>query len=355
MYNGVKVLDIHAHVFAPGHGMQILAWMLAGNSPLSDDPRRDLPHFGMTEESWAKTNGEHLALIKDRSIDYQLLGPRPFLMAGWMQRHLLAPWSRFVNNMIARQVSMSPDTFVGAAQLPQDAHAEDLRGCLPELDRCVNELGFKAVYLSPDPTGDRKSPGMDTRYWDPVYERCERLGIPIIVHGTNCTDPRLAPIPTNYQIGFVMEQYLATQLLSHGDVFHRFPELKIVVCHCGGALDRFIKTDPHLSQKDLSKNLFFDTNALDLNFLEAAIKQRTPQRMCYGTEVPGSGTAIRPETGRPGDDLVPIIGGFDFLTEDEKLCIFNRNPAAVCPGLGALDQQPQSNTPVGRIMSSVGA
>ena len=355
MYKGVKVLDVHAHVYAPGHGMQTLAWMLAGNHAISDDPRRDLPHFGMTEETWAKANGEHLALIEDRSIDAQLLGPRPFLMAGWMQPHLLSPWARFVNNMIARQVSLSPDTFVGAAQLPQNAHAEDLRDCLPELDRCVNELGFKGVYLSPDPTGDRKSPGMDQRYWDPVYERCQHYGIPIIVHGTNCTDPRIATIPENYQIGFVWEQYLATQLLSHGEVFDRFPELKIVVCHCGGALDRFIKTDRHLSQKDLSKNLFFDTNALDLNFLEAAIKQRTPQRMCYGTEVPGSGPAIRPETGRPGDDLVPVIGGFEFLTEEDKLLIFNKNPAAVCPGLGALDIQPQRARSPGQMAAAVGA
>lgn len=337
MYNGTKVLDIHSHVSAPGHGLQMLAYMLTTNTPFSMDPRKNLPELGMTEEAWIQTNDDHLALLDDRSIDAQLLGPRPVFMAGWMQPHLLEAWARFVNNMIARQVSLSPDKFVGAAQLPQNAHAEDLRGCLPELDRCVHELGFKAVYLSPDPTGDRKSPGMDQRYWDPVYERCQRLGIPIIVHGTNCSDPRIAPISENYQIGFVWEQYLATQLLSHGDVFHRFPELKVVVCHCGGALDRFIKTDRHISQKDLSKNLFFDTNALDLHFLEAAIKQRTPQQMCYGTEVPGSGPAIRPETGRPGDDLVPVIAAFDFLSEDDKLTIFNRNPAAVCPGLGALD------------------
>jgi predicted TIM-barrel fold metal-dependent hydrolase len=238
--------------------------------------------------------------------------------------------------MIAKQVSLSPHKFVGAALLPQNPDAEDLRDCVQEIDRCVTELGFRAVYLSPDPSGDRRSPGMDERYWDPVYERCQRHGIPIVVHGTNCTDPRLKSLPHNYQIGFVWEQFLATQLLAHGEVFERFPELKIVVCHCGGALDRFIKSDWHMPQKDRSKNLFFDTNALDLHFLEAAIKQRTPARMCFGTEVPGSGRAVRPETGRPGDDLVPIIGGFEFLSEDDKLIIFNKNPAHVCPGLGNL-------------------
>jgi predicted TIM-barrel fold metal-dependent hydrolase len=337
MYGGVKVLDIHSHVYAPTHGMQVLSMMMATNTPITTNPlTQSLPEMGLTEEAWIKRVGEHVAMLDDRQIDAQLIGPRPFLMMGHMQPHLLPHWTRFVNNMIAKQVTLAPDRFVGAAQLPQNPDADDLSHCVPELDRCVHELGFKAVYLSPDPTGDRRSPGMDDAYWDPVYERCQRLNIPIIVHGTNCTDRRIKTIPHNYQIGFVWEQYLATQLLSHGDVFLRFPELRVVVCHCGGALDRFIKTDYHMAQKDLSKNLYFDTNALDLDFLEAAIKQRTPARLCFGTEVPGSGRSIRPETGRPGDDLVPIIGGFDFLSEQDKKTIFHHNPGHVCPGLGAL-------------------
>lgn len=337
MYKDIKVLDIHAHVSSPMHGTTALGLMLASNTPTKIDPRTtENERLGLTAENWDKFVGHHLGLMDDYNIDAQLLGPRPFLMLGWMKQHMLQSWTRYVNNSIYKQVSMAPTRFVGAAQLPQDAYADDLSGCIPELERCVNELGFKAVYLSPDPTGDRRSPGMNTRYWDPVYAKCQEFGIPIIVHGTTCTDPRIDIIPQNYQIGFVWEQYLATQLLSHGDVFERFPELKIVICHCGGALDRFIKSDPHLSQRDVSKNLFFDTNAPDLDFLTAAIKQRTPARMCFGTEAPGSGAAIRPETGRPGDDLVPVISGFDFLSEADKCRIFHDNAAHVCPGLGAL-------------------
>lgn len=338
MFQGTKVLDIHAHVSAPMHGTPMLALMLASNTPITIDPRSKLDYkLGLTEENWAESVGKHVALLDDYNIDAQLIGPRPFLMLGWMNQHLLPAWTRYVNNLVHKQVMLAPDRFVGAAQLPQNADANDLSDCVPEIERAVHELNFKAVYLSPDPTGDRRSPGMNTRYWDPVYATCQELGIPIIVHGTNCMDPRIDIIPANYQIGFVWEQYLATQLLSHGDVFDRFPELKIVVCHCGGALDRFIKTDhEHLSQRDLTRNLFFDTNAPDLHFLEAAIKQRTPERICFGTEVPGSGGAIRPETGRPGDDLVPVIGGFDFLSDGDKKRIFHDNPAHVCPGLGAL-------------------
>jgi predicted TIM-barrel fold metal-dependent hydrolase len=338
MHNNYKVLDIHAHVSAPGHGTTALAFMLASNTPLDVDPRKvELPHLGITEEGWHAANKRHLQEIDSRNIDCQLLGPRPFLMLGWMQPHLLPGWSRFVNNMIAKQVSLTPDRFVGACQLPQNPDADDLSDCVPEIERCAKELGFKGVYLSPDPSGDRRSPGMNTRYWDPVYRKCEELDLPIVVHGTNCCDPRVAAIPHNYQIGFVWEQYLATQLLLHSDVFERFPKLRVVICHCGGALDRFLPEDKeHMSQNLRIGNLYFDTNAPDLHFLEAAIKQRTPERMCFGTEVPGSGRAIRASNGRPGDDLVPVIDGFAFLSEADKRTIFHDNPGKVCPGLGAL-------------------
>lgn len=335
MFNGQKVLDIHAHVSAPNNGTQTLAMMLAGNSPIEFDPRVvDVPMLGMTAEEWDICTKRHLAEIDSRSIDRQLLGPRPFLMLGWMQPHLLPAWTRLVNNMIAKQVSMAPDRFVGAAQLPQNADAPDLSHCLPELERCVHELGFKAVYLSPDPTGDRRSPGMHKPYWYPVYEACEKHGLPIIVHGTNCTDHRIDVIPSNYQIGFVWEQYLATQLFLHSDVFDRFPGLKVVICHCGGALDRFLPEDAmHSAPNPRVGNLWFDTNAPNKIFLEAAIKQRGVEQMCFGTEVPGSGRAVSKATGRPGDDLVPIIDSFEFLNAADKHAIFHANPAHVCPGL----------------------
>ena len=59
--------------------------------------------------------------------------------------------------------------------------------------------------------------------------------------------------------------------------------------------------------------------------------------MLFGTEAPGSGAAVRrSETGQTGDDLVPVIGAFDFLSEEEKIKIFNENPARVIPALGKI-------------------
>lgn len=336
MYKNTRVLDVHAHVSPPPAARNFVLPMMASNtarkSPLSQGGE---PGPGLSDEDFRKASQQHVDYMNARNIDVQIIGPRPFLMLGWMQEHLLPAWTRFVNDAIHKQVTLFPDRFHGAAQLPQNSEAPDLSHCLPELERCVNEYGFIAVYASPDPGGRRTTPGMHEPYWFPLYEKCQALGLPIIVHGTNSLDRRFGVVPQNYQLGFYTEQYLATQFLSHGDVFERYPELKVVVCHCGGGLNRFIPTDTHLAQKDLSRNLFFDTCGYDLNFLEAAIKQRGVSQMCFGTEAPGSGGAVRPETGRTSDDLVPVIEGFEFLSEADRVQIFNGNPAKVFPQLVA--------------------
>ncbi|HSZ40490.1 MAG TPA: amidohydrolase family protein [Trebonia sp.] len=337
MYNNVRVLDVHGHVSVPFSANSFLVLMMGSNTPMASPIGQDKAGpAGVTQEDFRAAALGHATYMDDRDIDVQIIGPRPFLMLGWMEPHLLPSWTRYVNDMIHQQCQLVPDRFLGAAMLPQHSDAPDLSNCLDELNRCVTELGFAAAYVSPDPGGRRTTPGMHEDYWYPLYARVQELGIPLIVHGTNSLDPRFRVVPHNYQLGFYTEQYLAGQFLSHGDVFERFPELKVIICHCGGGLDRFIPTDPHIAQKDLSENLFYDTCAYDLNFLEAAIKQRGVPRLLFGSEAPGSGRAVRPETGRTSDDLVPIIGAFDFITEDDKIKIFNENPARVVPALAKI-------------------
>jgi predicted TIM-barrel fold metal-dependent hydrolase len=332
MYRDYKVLDVHAHVSAPTVAYALVGQMMGANTPIRS-PFRYGGRLVVPEAELEASVAKHVAYIDERNIDVQIIGPRPYLMLAWMEPHLLPAWCEYTNDLINAQCSLHPSRFLGACQLPQRSDLPDTSNCIAELDRCVNELGFVAAYVSPDPGGNRTTPGMHDPYWFPLYERCQALDVPLIIHGSNTLDPRYRIIPQNYQIAFVTEQYGAVQCLSHGDVFDRFPDLRVVSCHCGGALNRFIPTDHHLAQRDLRDNLFFDTCAYDLLFLEAAIKQRTVDQVCFGVEAPGSGQTVRPETGTTCDDLVPVIGGFDWLSDDDKRKIFHDNPAKVCPAL----------------------
>ncbi len=339
MYNGSKVFDVHGHVTPTPHRNAFLVNLLTSNaaqrSPLAAGARARGGNFGrqmdIGDEAYKIAAESHAKYMDDRNIDVQVIGPRPFTMLGWMQPHLLPAWCRYTNDTIAKQCEYFPDRFLGAAMLPQLASAEDTSNCLEELERCVKEYGFVGAYVSPDSGGDRQGPGMHMPYWNPLYEYCQRNGLPIIVHGTNTIDARVDFIPANYQIGFVTEQFIATQILSRSDVFDRYPELKVIVCHCGGALDRFIPEAGWRGRKDISNNLFFDTCAYDVDYLSTAIKQRGASQMLFGTEAPGSGGTMNPATGKTSDHLVEVIGALPFLSEEEKLGIFNSGPAKVFP------------------------
>ena len=326
MYNGQKVLDIHGHMTTPPDFRGYAANIVSQNTPA----KLEIP-----DDRLEGALKRHLQVMDERNIDVQLLGPRPIAMWHWMRPFLQNNWCRITNDVIAQTVRLHPDRFMGVAQLPQNAEQET-SNCVPELERCVKEYGFVGAYINPDPGADKRTPGVHEPYWYPLYEKAQELNIPLIVHPSVSHDPRIEPIPANYQMNNVTEEYIATQLYGHSDVFDRFPNLKVVICHCGGALDRFIKTDRHLAQRHLSQNLYFDTCALDLDFLTAAIKQRGVDQMLFGTEAPGSGGAVRPETGRPGDDLVPAIDSLDFLSQDDKLKIFNGNPKKVFPQLAKI-------------------
>jgi predicted TIM-barrel fold metal-dependent hydrolase len=320
MHNGYKVVDVHGHMSTPAPFRQFLAETVAQNTP-----GRKLE---MTDEQLENAQQRHLEFMDERNIDIQLVGPRPIAMWHWMRPFLQDFWCRTVNDVIARIVKLHRDRFCGMAQLPQSKE-QDTRNCVAELERCVKELGFVGAYLNPDPAGDKQAPGVHEEYWYPLYEKAVELDVPLMIHPSITYDRRLEIIPANYQMNNYLEEFVAMQLYAHSNVFQVFPKLKIVICHCGGGLNRFIPTDKHVGQGDFSKNLFYDCCCYDEHYLEAAIKQRGVDQVVFGTESPGSGGAVRPDTGKPSDDLIPVIDRLAFLSPEDKLKIFQKNPLKV--------------------------
>ena len=346
MFKGTKVLDVHGHVSAPAAARN---WAMGGFSSghLGPSPYRTSGGAGagrnaISEEATMTENKRHADFMTERNIDVQVIGPRPFTMMGYMQRNLLPRWCELTNDTVKAQVDNFPDRFLGASMLPQIAEAPDLSNCVPEFEMNVKDYGFVGTYLSPDPDGRHNSPGMNTSYWDPIYAKCQEYNVPVFIHGTNCLDPRIGHIPGNYQIGFVIETFLASRILAYGDQFERFPNLRICLAHGGGSLDRFVDSSNHRIPrgKDMSKNLFFDTCVYDIDYLALSIRQWGVDNTCFGTEAPGSGGAVRQESdhpskvnvGKTSDDLLPIIDSLDFLSEEDKVKIINTNPARVFPG-----------------------
>ncbi len=338
MYSGQKVIDIHGHLSTPAQ-FEVFGFNLIIGTPTAFE------QFRMPDEVLETAASRHVKVLDERSIDLQFLSARPFAMLHWERPYVVEHWTRTTNDLIQQTCRLYPQRFRGIAGLPQRPDM-DTTSCIPELDRCINELGFVGALLDPDPGGDGRSPKLDSDYWFPLYRRAEELNATLLVHGSaprgdhrivhgydGTGDPQM-----DRQFYFMTEQTLATMVLERGVVFERFPRLRILVVHCGGAPSRFVPGTARLKPRvDVDDNLFFDTCAYDRWFLLAALKQRGAGRMLFGTEAPGAGTnVVNPETGRPSDDLVPLIDSYDFLTVQDKLDIFHHNPKRVFPLLKRL-------------------
>lgn len=359
MYKGKTVIDVHGHMSTPP---QFRAFAM--NLLVISDPNERL---SLSEEAMRPALERHLRLLDERNIDVQLISPRPVAMLHWERRaQVVEQWTHATNDVIAHQCSIHPKRFVGVGQLPQTPEG-NIDACVRELQRCVEKLDFVGAVLNPDPGGDRQAPGLNAPFWFPLYERAEALNATLIVHPSVTRDRRLDGIYNAYQYNNTTEETLATLLLEQGNVFERFPKLRIVVCHCGGAPRRLVEANgvcdatrasrdsdnmfldsgefaggqfgmqikkEKVSKADVSGNLFFDTCAYDPHFLATSLRQRGVSNMVFGTEVPGSGSHLRnPQTGKPADDVLAMLDGFDFIDDEARFQMIYDNPRRVFPRL----------------------
>jgi len=329
------IIDCHAHVSAPTELWAYKASLLSsrgshgrGRVRVTDD---DIRAAANRPETWPKG---HLDYLHDHGTDLQLVSPRPFqLMQSEKPAKLVHWFTEECNTIIHRQMQLFPDTFIGVAALPQTA-GDPIEQALPELERCINELGFAGCLLNPDPfeNGNGEAPPLGDRYWYPLYEKLCELDVPAHIHGTGSRSERVP-----YSLHFINEETIAVHGLLNSEVFKDFPDLKIVVSHGGGAipyqLGRF--EAPSLRRPDGQRfserlrNLYFDTVLYTQDALALLIKTVGADRCLFGTECPGVGSAVHPHTGHNMDDVRRLIEGLDWLGAEDRQKIFEDNARKV--------------------------
>jgi 4-oxalmesaconate hydratase len=78
-------------------------------------------------------------------------------------------------------------------------------------------------------------------------------------------------------------------------------------------------------------------------------------RVVFGTENPGSGTAMNPETGRAFDDIKALIDDIDFLTPQDRANIYEHNVRRLFPRLQARGGAPAVAADTSSLLTVEGA
>ena len=329
------IIDCHGHVSAPAQLWAYKATLLAargshgrGAVKISDDEMRiALNHSEIGPKG-------HLDALKHHGTDVQLISPRPFQLMHSEKPAKLVHWfAEECHNVIKRQTEMYPNQFLGVASLPTVA-GRPVQEALPELERCIKHLGFVGCLLNPDPfenSGD-EPPALGDRYWYPLYEKLCELDVPAHIHTASSRSERVS-----YSVHLINEGTIAILGLLSSNVFKDFPKLKIIASHGGGAipyqLGRFdapsLRGKSAVRFRDQLRLLYFDTVLYTAPALELLIKTVGADRCLFGSECPGVGSAIDPDTGQTMDNIRPHIENFGWLSQQDRDKIFSGNARKV--------------------------
>ncbi|HJZ73747.1 MAG TPA: amidohydrolase family protein [Vicinamibacterales bacterium] len=295
------------------------------------------------DEIRAAIEGGQLKLQKERGGDVTLFSP----IAGQMGHHLgnertSLLWAEVCNDLIHRVCTLFPENFVGVCQLPQSPGVPPAN-CIPELKRCIEQLGFVGCNLNPDPSGGYwQDPPLTDRYWYPLYEEMVRLDVPAMVHVSSSCNPCFHGTGAHYING----DTTAFMQFVLSDLFNDFPTLRFVIPHGGGAVPyhwgRYRGLSLEQSGRPLEpllNNVFFDTcvyHEPGIRFLTQVIPA---DNILFGSEMIGAVKGRDPNTGEYFDDTKRYLDACSHLGAHERHTIFESNARRVYPRLDALLKQ----------------
>jgi len=229
--------------------------------------------------------------------------------------------ARQVNDALARVVGDKRGRFAALATLPLCDPAESA----VELRRAVDELRLPGAMVFSNINGEALA---DQSFWK-LYEVADELGAVLHIHPTApvgveaMLDYWLMPL-----VGFLMDTTLAAAGLVFSGVPVRFPRIKWVLGHLGGAipylaerLDRgfeaFAECRKNIQQPPSSylKRFYYDTVNFDANAIKLAIAFAGAGQILAGSDYPHQIGSIEKmlqslKAVRVGeDDRKKILGG----------------------------------------------
>jgi aminocarboxymuconate-semialdehyde decarboxylase len=294
-----KLIDVHCHVIpesfpdnpSPGRNAR---WPCLSITPQSTSLTIDgKPFRDVDARSWSVARR-----IEDMDRDgvaVQVLSPLPELLSYWFDDADAISMCDHVNAVIASMVAQRPDRFRGLGLVPLQNPELAAR----YLERIKSEFGFAGIEIGSNING---VPLGDPRF-EPVYEAAQLLGLAIFVHALHPVATKAIGADPGFTAlaGFPLDTGMAAASILLSGAVERFPKLRLGFSHGGGTigsmlgrLDKgFTLTNAYggkLAQRPsaLARDLFYDSNVYDGNFLRHLVRHTAPQRVFLGTDYPFS-------------------------------------------------------------------
>jgi 4-oxalmesaconate hydratase len=327
------IIDCHGHYTTVPPEMQ--TYREAQFADLANLSRGSVSEDITDDQLRESLEGAQLKLQRERGTDMTIFSPRASAMA----HHLGSEkaniyWAEHWNNLIYRICQLYPDNFAPVGMLPQFPGVNP-KNCIPEIERMVNELGFIGINLNPDPTGGWwTDPPLFDEWWYPVYEKMAELEIPAMVHVSQSKNPAFHFTGTHY----LNADLTAFMQFLTSDVLDRFPTLKFIIPHGGGAAPyhwgryRGLAQDNKWTpvQERIKDQVYFDTCVYHQPGIDLLFKVVPKENILFGSEMVGAVRGIDPETGFNYDDTKRYVEALG-LNDADKTAVYEGNVRTVFP------------------------
>ena len=227
-------IDVHAHYVPPqlidaiaGRGKDIgVRLVRSDNAPPAlhfDYGFKVRPFFPRLIEPAAQRH----AWLDAQGIERQIVGTWPDIFGYGLALDACVAWHRVLNDTLAEWCADNSDRFAWIGSVP----LIDAQAAAQELER-VAGLGGCGVIIS----ANVENVNLGEVPLDPFWRKAEALGMPVLIHPV-----LVAPAPRAAKFGLVqVAEYTFDTTLGIGSVLmsgvlDRFPALRLVLSHGGGA------------------------------------------------------------------------------------------------------------------------
>jgi 6-methylsalicylate decarboxylase len=231
-----------------------------------------------------------LRLMDRAGVQMQVLSACPQLPYGEDEKKTTQA-ARFVNDQYAELVQRRPDRFAAFAALPMP-HLEESLG---EMRRALDELGMAGVATNTTVLGR----ALVEPDYEPVFAELNRRGAILYLHpaGNSACSPLIGNYHLTWMVGAPVEDTISImQLITHG-IPTRYPDIKIINSHLGGALpmllqradDQYRWEAPDTPERPslTARRMWYDTVGHGhVPALRCAIDSLGADRLLLGTDFP---------------------------------------------------------------------
>jgi len=285
-------VDLHNHLRIPAAHELVKAHLPAVYHPAegaSELTRQIRARHADTRKKHQIDIDQRVADMKDMQLDVMAVSCTPQQFYYMVDANLGHESSQIVNDGIAAAVAKHPDRLTGMGTVP----LQDTDLALKELDRCVKELGFRAIEI-----GCRvRDEELSAERLEPFWARCQEHDILIFVHPSSFESPRLMEHYLANIVGNPLDTTVAMHYLIFDGVLARYPKIKFYMSHGGAFAAAYgARMDHAYGARDdcrvkiyekpstYLKRFYFDSIVFSVDQLEYLIDKYGADRIAIGTD-----------------------------------------------------------------------